>query len=128
MRSAFMVNSSDKQLKDIMKKCRSIGNPHCGACRENMALQNKPLDMGQLWGLLRKRLTEKKNRKFADIIAADPWDFWSAGEPREETCAVCHTETGTLTTLHHNGDDNGPVRVCALCKMTWAMSYQGQNI
>lgn len=75
MRSAFMVNSSDKQLKDIMKKCRSIGNPHCGACRENMALQNKPLDIGQLWGLLRKRLTEKKNHKFADIIAADPWDF-----------------------------------------------------
>lgn len=71
---AFMVNSSGKQLKDIMKKCRSIGNPHCGACRENMALQNRPLDMGQLWGLLRKRLTEKINRKFADIIAADPWD------------------------------------------------------
>lgn len=118
---ALMVNTEDKKIKEIIKNCRSQNHPHCSLCRESMEQQKRPVDMGQIWGLLRRRLTEKKNRKFAHIIADNPEVFWSVREPGEETCAVCHSETGTLSVLRLAADGDEPVRVCKLCKQLYEL-------
>lgn len=121
---ALMVNTDDKQVNEITKSCCSQNHPHCALCRESMEQKNRPVDMGQIWGLLKRRLTEKKKRKFADIIAANPENFWSARESGEGTCSVCHTDAGTLTVLHSTVDGEEPVHVCKLCRQLYDLGDQ----
>lgn len=79
------------------------------------------IDIGQVWAQLKKRLTYKKNRKFAEQMNANPQKFWQPQEPQEKSCAICHTESDQLVSLTNTTGPEEQIEVCQFCKQLYRL-------